>query len=86
MTTRQLNNKIKKLGIKFYSQSQKPAEEFFNWLEAEGKSEFIDLYNADREMKYISKESVLILMRLNLSHHIIAAHQFGIHVELKNLI
>lgn len=55
---------------------------FFKWLEEEAKPVFIALYNEDPSFTYISKKSVLILLRLNLSYRFIKFHQFGIFIKI----
>lgn len=82
MTTAQLNRDIKRLG--------KSYDKFINDNTLSDdktvKDEVTRLYYADREFQYMSKKSVLILLRVNLSVRAIPLHMFGLNVELKNLI
>lgn len=82
MTPKQLNHQIKKFGKQYLTELKKPADEFFDWLEKEGKKEFTRLYYADQSMKSINKNSVIILMRINMIHHIIPFHRFGLMVNV----
>lgn len=73
MTTQELNRDIKWLNKElkrkgYYSESD--------------KTEFVRLYGADREFKYMNRQSILIMFRLNLRYRFIPFHQFGIHIEI----
>lgn len=48
--------------------------------------EFERLYNADSEFKYMNLQSVKIMLRLNLRYRIIALHQFGLSININDLI
>jgi hypothetical protein len=47
--------------------------------------EFIRLFHADVKFEYMSRKSVLILLRLNLRHRFVPLHVFGINIDLNTL-
>lgn len=83
MTTRQLNNRIKLLAQRHYHESFKNIETFFKYVENEFKPEFKICYNA-ADIEHLSKESILILLSLNLRHKIIP--YFGIDINYTDFI
>lgn len=81
MTKNELNRDIKKLKSEFYrigfwdleyQEQQKPAL----------IKEFKRLYDADRNFEYMNKDSILTMLRLNLTYRIIDLHLFGINIDL----
>lgn len=86
MTPKQLNSRIKKFGKRYLTELKKPADEFFNWLNTEGTEEFNTLCGADQEMKYINKQSILILMRINMRHRLMPFHRFGMMVNVEDWV
>jgi len=85
MTLRQLNNRIKILAQRHHHESFKDIDTFFKYIENEFKPEFKTCYNA-ADLQDLSKESILILLRLNLRHRVIELHQFGININYNNFI
>ena len=85
MTLRQLNKRIKVLAQRHYHESFKNVDVFLNYIENEFKPEFKTCYNA-ADLQDLSKESILILLRLNLRHRVIELHQFGININYNNFI
>ena len=85
MTIRQLNNRIKQMAARHYHESFKDVETFLKYIETEFKPEFNTCYNA-ANLEDLSKESILIMLRLNLRHRVIQLHQFGIEINYSNII
>lgn len=85
MTTRQLNNRIKVLAQRHYHESFKDLDIFLKYVENEFKPEFKTCYNA-ADIEDLSKESILILLRLNLRHRVISFHNFGININYTDFI
>jgi hypothetical protein len=46
------------------------------------KAEISRLYYADSKFEYANKQTILILMRLNLRYRAVVLHVFGINIEL----
>lgn len=82
MTQKELNRDIKRLNSELYRMSFEDLDKYFEYVNGEGKKEFERLYHADSKMEYMSKQSVLIMFRLNLKHRFIAFHSFGLNIEL----
>lgn len=82
MTARELNRDIKRLNADIKKNKSGNMDAYFKYIGGPAKQEFIRLYYADTSMKSLSKESVLILLRLNLSHRFIPLHIFGLHTEI----
>lgn len=85
MTIRQLNNRIKVMAQRHYHESFKDNETFFDYIEKEFKPEFKTCYNA-ANLEDLSKESILILLRLNIRHNVINFHQFGNQINYSKFI
>jgi len=81
MTTRELNRDIKRLAKNIAALDSSNLDSFFKYIEEVAKPEFTRLYHASSDFKGLSKESILILLRLNLSHRFIALHHFGGKIE-----
>lgn len=79
MTKQELNRDCKRL--------LKLAIENSRNLESEGqiRSEIQRLYCADREFRALNRQSILILLRLNLRYRAIPLHNFGLFIELKKM-
>lgn len=80
MTTRELNRDIARL-----ARDSKYTDKNLDRLaehEQNMKKEIDRLYHADEKFEYMSKRSVLILIRLNLRYRAIAFHHFGGKIEL----
>lgn len=81
MTTRELNRDIKRLYQEHYRRTFETSTEFFNWWEAEGKNEFLRLYEADSEARYLTLNSYKAMQRLNQSERIVPFHLFYIKAD-----
>jgi hypothetical protein len=83
MTNAELNRDIKRLNkaIKSFPKSEDNGP-YFEFIEKWVKPEFKRLYYADSGFTAMNRESILIMIRLNLSHRIIAFHQFGLNIEI----
>ena len=81
MTTKQLNADIKKLyaNIKKYKEANGSTYEYIDNV---AKAEFKRLYYADIKFEYMNKQSILIMLRLNLRHVFFPLHSFGILINL----
>ena len=85
MTKNELNRDIKRLKSEIYRMSFESLETYLKYIETDAKKEFTRLYYADQQFEYINRTSVLIMLRLNLSHRFIPLHLFGNGIELNNL-
>lgn len=79
MTTQELNRDIKRLRKSIVSHNGK--DSYYSFIENEAKKEFQRLYGADREFKYMNKESIKIMFRLNIRHRFQPLHNFGIFIN-----
>ncbi len=77
MTPRELNQDVKRL-VKHVKKLERANE-----LD-DGKvvTEILRLYRADDTFEYMSKDSVLKLLRLNLRFRAVPLHTFGVRIEL----
>jgi hypothetical protein len=82
MTPKELNKDIKKINSEIYRMSFENQDEYFAFIEHTAKPEFTRLYGADKTFQSMTKESILIMFRLNLRHRFVALHHFGLHIEL----
>lgn len=87
MTTNELNRDIKRL-YKAIEQIRKISElpnhtskEYFDFIEDYAKREFKRLYNSDNAFEYMNKESIKIMLRLNIRHRFEQLHMFGIFIN-----
>lgn len=78
MTTRELNRDIKRLANELYRPSFGDNDTYNTYKENEGKAEFMRLYRADSEGKYMSHKSMLQLYQINLRFRYIPLHSFGL--------
>lgn len=78
---KRLRNRVKVLKVDVESNRITQAE-YFKTIEEEIKPEFRRLYYADDTFEYMNRESILSMLRMNLSHRFIATHIFGIKIEL----
>lgn len=85
MTKNELNRDIKRLKSEIYRMSFESLETYYKYIDTEARKEFKRLYYADDKFQYMNKTSVLIMLRLNLSHRFVVLHHFGIGIELNNL-
>lgn len=84
MTTKELNNKIRKLynEVSKLQSEQTNLDVFFSIIDTEIKPKYTTLYYADDSFKSLTKESILILIKLNLRYRFIPFHQFGLNINL----
>jgi len=87
MTTKELNRDIKRLEKEIFKMSQNCEktgnnDEYFFYIANDAKKEFTRLFHADATFEYMNRESVLIMLRLNLRHRFIQLHQFGSAINL----
>lgn len=83
MTTKELNNKIRKLynEVSKLQSEQSNLDVFFSIIDTEIKPKYTTLYYADDSFKSLTKESILILIKLNLRYRFIPFHQFGLNIN-----
>lgn len=92
MTPQQLNKDIKalnKLVANITLQSNRTPDSngtYYKRIDAEVKPEFIRLFHADREFKYMDRTSILIMLRLNVKLRIVAFHSFGLNIDETNIV
>ena len=90
METKELNSAINKLKNDYLKLANDTNlfntddKLYYKKMDEIGK-ELKRLYYADDNFQYCTKKSILILFRLNLRLRVIALHQFGINIELKDL-
>ncbi|MEX0594967.1 MAG: hypothetical protein WD512_00580 [Candidatus Paceibacterota bacterium] len=85
MTNRQLNRDVKRL-LKAHRERRREFQKGNvdkGWeIEKEIQSEIRRLYYADTKLEYISKNNLLIMLRLNLRYRAITLHHFGNAIDL----
>lgn len=91
MTTQELNRDIKMLARKHEkamtnSRAGVIGDDEYYIITDQVKKEADRLYMADTEFKYMNRNSILILLRLNVIHRFAPIHTFGININLSNLI
>lgn len=79
MTTQELNRDIKRLHKAIALKSG--TADYYNYVDTTARTEFKRLYYADKEFKYMSKESIKMMIRLNLKHRFEPLHMFGIFIN-----
>ena len=95
MTARQLNQRVKNLkkailiklkAADIVSGTMPDAQDLYHaFIEGEAKKEFRTIFYADTTFEYLSKESILTMLRLNVRYKFVELHRFGIDIELKLL-
>lgn len=86
MTPKELNRDIKRLAAEIYRMSFESNGDYFKYIEREAKEEFTRLFYADQAFEYMSHASMKIMLRLNVKHRYIQFHQFGLLIEINELI
>lgn len=91
MTTQELNRDIKRLAKDIFAHSQLVDKSgnndaYFTFLDTKAKKEFERLFHADREFTAMNRNSILIMLRLNIRHRFVAFHTFGLNIEIDKLI
>jgi hypothetical protein len=81
MTKQELNRDIKRLFKEFKKAAENLEIEKYFEVAEELKKEFRRLYDADRELKYVSKDNILRMLILNRRHRVIPFHQFGTGID-----
>lgn len=74
MTTKELNLSVRRLKKKYKTMKS----DDYNFMVSEIKR----IYYADPEFKYLNRNSILILLKLNLIFRVMPFRQFGIKIEL----
>lgn len=87
MTKQELNRDIKRLEKAIFKKSQiidktGSNDEYFKFISEVATPEFTRLFRADDEMEAMTKESIKIMLRLNLRHRFVPFHCFGICIDL----
>lgn len=87
METKALNRDIKRLARNFEkAKNNLDMPEYFEYIDETVKPEFKRLFDMDKGFEYISRDSILILLSMNISLRIVPLHVFGSHINLTNLI
>jgi len=81
MTNQELNRDIKRLYNEINKASIKADDLCYAYIE-QAKKEFTRLYYADRGFQVLTKQSILIMLHLNLRFRIVPLHTFGIYINL----
>lgn len=82
MTAAELNRDIKRMARDLKKvKDQTDTDLFFNYVENTLKPEFLRLFRADSSFEVMNKQSVLILLRINLSYRFIQLYAFGIEIN-----
>lgn len=81
MTKKELNRDVKRL-LKTVSGIAKD-ENYHENIEKYVKPEFMRLYLADRSFEYMNRQSILIMLRLNVRYRFEALHHFGLQISFK---
>lgn len=87
MNKREYNRDVKRLKnkvVKFTAKGEATREDL-DTFENEVKAELSRLYYADTNFEYATKQSVLILFRLNLRFRVVQLHMFGIFINLEDI-
>lgn len=87
MTIKELNRDIKRLARNISKKSTEPSNDlYFKYISGEAKKEFMRLYGADQDFTAMNRDSILIMLRLNIAHRFVPLHTFGLLIELTELI
>ena len=89
MTTQQLNRDVKRLSasiVAMHQTVQKNNEQdvWFEFLENYAKKEFIRLYNADNTLNSLTKDSILLMLSMNIKFRFVSLHTFGLMINKIN--
>ena len=84
MTSAELNRDIKRF-YKNYSIHLEidSSDTFFDWVERYGRKEFKRLYDGDKELKYMNKKSIMMMMKINRHLLIIPLHMMFINAVIE---
>lgn len=85
MTTSELNRDVKRLLKTFQKLDSTNSDAYFKAIDEQIKSEFLRLYHADKSLNALTKNNLLIMLRLNNKFQIVPLHQFGIYINLEKL-
>lgn len=86
MTPAQLNRDIKRLAKNIQSHDKTDLDAYYKYIDGVASIEFRRLYNADSAFLPMNRTSILIMLSLNLTHRFMPLHQFGLMIDLNNLI
>ena len=82
MEDRKLNKEIVNLKDDFYHMSFQSHGEYLEFIERKGKEKFMELYNSDPSFEKINKESIRIMLYLNIKHRYVRLHNFGSQINI----
>ena len=86
MTKQELNRDIKRLFNKAQNALSNQTNDEYHKLtsgrDSEVGKEFKRLLYADKEFKYMNKQSVCMMLRMNVRYVYEPLHLFGIHIEI----
>lgn len=90
MTNAELNRDIKRLKNAITSKLKEATKTgdntpYYDYIANEARAEFLRLYRADHDFTAMNRSSILIMLRLNISHRFEPLHMFGIYIELGKL-
>lgn len=86
MTPRELNKAIKALNKNILAlQGKDDSQKYYDYVENIAKPEFMRLFLADQEFKYMDRTSILIMLRLNVKHRFTYFHSFGLMINEYNI-
>jgi len=80
MTATELNRDVKRLLKNIKAAEVWPANQ--DYIQNGARKEFLRLYWADTKFEYMNRQSILIMLRLNLKYHFEPTHMFGIFIEI----
>lgn len=77
MTKQELNRDIKRFKSKIEKMKlSENRNEWFQFIDNEAKQEFKRLFYADTSLQSMSKQNIIIMLGLNVSHRFIPLHNF----------
>jgi len=82
MTKQELNRDVKRLHKDYLRAKELNNNDFFKVVDTTIRNEFLRLYHADNNFSYMNKQSILIMLRINISHKFTPFHLFGINITL----
>jgi hypothetical protein len=77
-----INKEVKRLNSEIYRISFEPMDKYYTYIETEARFDFCRIYELDPKFEYLNKESILIMLQLNLRHRFIPFHRFGNKIEI----
>lgn len=85
MTKNELNRDVKRLykqwnDFRVFSNTN----EYKEWMDKVFKHEYRRLYMADTTLKYITKDNLLRMVKMNQHSQVIPPENFGLFIEIEN--